>query len=124
MIDWYNEARKSNLTIKNQKQFITNFGVLPWICDYLFSILLLCKDIKFETNHLLMTLYFLKCYPFDDQASAIWHLTRKTWSKWVWGTLAILYLHFTGEGSLVNYILIPNFIIEYIFKDKLGGKKN
>lgn len=100
--NWYDEARNSNLSIKNQQQFITNFGVAPWICDFLLSILLLFKEIKFTRKHVLMTLYFLKCYPFDDQAAASWHITRKTWSKWIWGTLAVLYLHFTGEGTLVK----------------------
>jgi hypothetical protein len=73
------------------------------------------KFIKFETKHLLMTLYFLKCYPYDDQAAAIWHITRKTWSKWVWGTLAILYSHFIGKGSLVT-IYIHSFILKKIDK--------
>lgn len=113
-INWFDEAKESNLIIKNQKQFITNFGVAPWICDFLFSILLSINEIKFQTKHLLMALYFLKCYPFDDQAAAIWHITRKTWSKWIWGTLAVLYLHFTGKGSLVKYKNISNiFLINF-----------
>jgi hypothetical protein len=101
-LNWYEIAKKSNITIKNQKQFITNFGVLPWICNFLYSILLKCTFIKFKEKHLLMVLYFLKCYPYHDQAAAIWKITRKTWSKWVWGALTILFLNFTGEGSLVK----------------------
>ena len=104
-INWYEVAKESNLLIKNEKQFITNFGIFPWICNFLFTILFECDFIKFKPNHLLMALYFMKCYPYDDQASAIWKITRKSWAKWIWGTITVLYLHFTGKGSLVRTLI-------------------
>jgi hypothetical protein len=107
-IDWYDISRKY-LDIRNQKQFVCNFGVLPFVCDFLFSIVE--KYVVFQPIHLIMSLYFLKVYPFDEQASAIWKTTRKTVSKYVWGILSVLYLHFTSEGSLVNNLNLFLIII-------------
>jgi hypothetical protein len=99
-IDWYEIAR-TRLDVRNQSQFICNFGVFPFMCDYLFSII---KNVKgIFPIHLLMALYFLKLYPLDNQAAVIWKMTRKTYSKWLWTTLVFLYIHFKNEGSLVYF---------------------
>ena len=112
--NWYNVSK---LKPKNTQQFIANFGVVPIICHFLYSILLTFKCIKWKRSYLLMALYFLKVYPLDDQAALSWNLTRKTWSKWVWITLEALYIHFTKDSLVIFLIILLNFL-SYIHKKK------
>ena len=74
MIDWY---KVGELKPKNQQQFIANFGVIPQICSFLFSILInKYNKIKWKPAHVLMALYFLKVYPLEEQAALVWRITR------------------------------------------------
>lgn len=50
-----------------------------------------------------MALYFLKTYPLAEQAASVWKITRKTWDKWVWVTLCVLYKEFNETEKLINW---------------------
>jgi hypothetical protein len=109
-IDWINESNKY-LDIRNERQFISNFGVQIWICNYLFSLLLSAHGfyfVKWKPIHLLYALYFLKLYPIDEQAAAIFRITRKSYSKWLWITILVLYNQFKTKAKLVSIKFVNN----------------
>ena len=61
-----------------------------------------------------MALYFLKTYPLAEQAASVWKITRKSWDKWVWVTLCVLYKEFNETEKLVRiFNLLNNQFVFY-----------
>lgn len=48
---------------------------------------------SFQPLHLLWVYYFLKTYPTEDQAANFCGVTRKTFRKYLWRVLVVLYQH-------------------------------
>jgi hypothetical protein len=72
-------------------QFRSTFGVSTLTTFYLF--IFLQKYIQeIQPEHLFWTLHFLKSYPTNQEASMRWNCDPKTYRKWVWKVLSILFV--------------------------------
>lgn len=65
-------------------QFIANYGVCPSICERVWNLLHVDSTVHYKPVHLLMGLYFLKVYASESVSCRMFHVTEKTYRKWLW----------------------------------------
>lgn len=71
--------------IAANQRFISLFGLDDVTCQQFWNTLIqggFC--LSCQPKRLLWTLYFLKCYPTERNASVMLNIDEKTFRKWVW----------------------------------------
>lgn len=79
----------------DQRKVSSLYGVPLDVLLLLWNILLAISiaELPVEFHHLLWALHFMKNYPTEDVGSAFWNVDRKTYRKYVWRVIILLYLY-------------------------------
>lgn len=101
MLDWSSVARSIGFKKVTNYHFLACFGVNFVICELLWLwISPYCE--KLQPKHLLYCLYYLKCYPLQSETESILNIDHKTFFKWVWLVVDLLYEHLDMVGLSVH----------------------
>jgi hypothetical protein len=88
-IGFHPDRRLGHNENTNMKHFLYAYGLSPTVCSIVFQEIQ-TRDIglhqirKPKVTYFLMALYWLKCYPIEQQNAGLFGYHEDTVRKWVW----------------------------------------
>lgn len=102
-------------------QFRAVFGVSSVTAFFVYSFVVKYYN-EIQPVYILWVLHFLKHYPTNSEASHYWDCDSKTYRKWLWKILFILFVYLDEVINLNKIVLIFCRLL-YLIDSQMGTKE-